>query len=142
MRHVPLALALTASSVGLTVGLLAPSSVAKAETTCTVKVTMTNHSLEETYSLASKSQVKVQGEGWRPLGHRTRARVGPDRSQTVSLTLPGACSDQRRYRFQIDVVGHDESFVYEYPSTSGWTRDTTIDLGDVSRFFWQLSQGD
>ncbi|MEO0556843.1 MAG: serine hydrolase domain-containing protein [Bacteroidota bacterium] len=53
------------------------------------------------------------------------------------------CNARRKWRFPLraTVDERDYDFVYYYPSDDGFTRETVIDLGDVSRFFDAIEPG-
>lgn len=74
-------------------------------------------------------------------GARKVMNPGDHVSDTANLRL--ACNAQRRYRFHFwaEVDGSTYNYNYYYPSQSGFTQETIIDLGDVSRFFEAIEPG-
>lgn len=64
----------------------------------------------------------------------TTVELRPGDHFSESHTLDLACSAHRRYRFSIWATGGYE-YTYYYPSEDGFTQETVIDLGALSRFF-------
>ena len=95
----------------------------------------------------NRSRVRTRVGTWKgmaPLGTQRRETVrhakgmaGAALSGTGSIrtsrTVSLACNARRRYRFTLEMGGVEQ--YYYYPSSSGFTQKTTIDLGDLNRFF-------
>jgi CubicO group peptidase (beta-lactamase class C family) len=89
-----------------------------------------------------QSQVRI-GTGW--WASITRRPEFGEEARPGRITLqPGdrfrepfdprqGCDARRRYRFHLEHDGR--TFLYEYPSATGFTTDRVVDLGGVSRFF-------
>ena len=61
---------------------------------------------------------------------------GDDASATVTTDF--GCSSKRRWKFYINAVDTDGSsseVVVYYPSSTGWTTATSINLGNVAAYF-------
>ena len=54
-------------------------------------------------------------------------------AREATCTLERACDQDRRYKFKMT---YDGNIVWAYyPSADGWTKDTTLNLGDIGRHF-------
>lgn len=78
-----------------------------------------------------RSQVRTRLGTWGPL---VLGSVDPGKTYRWVSNLLFACNSLRRYRFRLE-KGVGDRHTYYYPSSTTFTRSTTIDLGDVNRFF-------
>lgn len=81
----------------------------------------------------SMSRVRNKTGWWKKLGswHGT-ARAGGSLTSTVRTDF--GCSAQRRYRLYFERRSGEDATCY-YPSSTSFTDRTSIDLGDVARYF-------
>jgi hypothetical protein len=82
--------------------------------------------------------VRIKGGAWENTYLPDFVKSGE--SITFPFSLDFGCDIKRQYRIHIEAISTDgksttEEYYYYYPSSSSWTTKTTIDLGDVSRFF-------
>jgi len=64
--------------------------------------------------------------------------VDPGETLSVVQRVDFGCNARRRYRFRLTKgsgSSSDPKHTYYYPSTTGFTQSTTLNLGDVNRFF-------
>lgn len=63
--------------------------------------------------------------------------VEPGETLSVVRRVDFGCNARRRYRFRLTKgsLPSDPQHTYYYPSSSSFTQSTTLNLGDVNRFF-------
>ena len=103
--------------------------------------------------LSKSSRVRIKGGTWSKLGNQStrHVRFNPDGtwkefysqregsgqwSGQVQLNM--GCRYRRRYEFRITrgtQSGPTAEVRPQYPSTSGWTQEQTINLGNLARYF-------
>jgi len=111
---------------------------------CTVSVRATNRGNRDIEIRLTRSKVKVRGGRWKRID-RAAGVVGgacTDDEITVendretyseSCNLDMGCNSRRRYKFEIKRGGN--THIEYFPSQQGWTRSTTINLGNLNRHF-------
>lgn len=83
-----------------------------------------------------ESQVRIQTGWWASLargGSVARRVLEPGDSFEEAFELRQGCNPQRRYRLVFAMGG--TTHTHEYPSSDGFTRDQSFDVGHVNRFF-------
>ncbi|HIG76289.1 MAG TPA: hypothetical protein EYQ24_17440 [Bacteroidetes bacterium] len=111
---------------------------------CTVTIRARNSGSRDIEIDLTDSKVKVRNGLWKRIDKAGGAVRGACSDDEVSVDHDGetygetcnldlGCNTRRRYKFEIKRGGN--THIQYYPSANGWTRRTTIDLGDVSRHF-------
>jgi hypothetical protein len=108
---------------------------------CKVNFTAKNTNEKNAYPVSIPYiSVRIKGGTWEakypPSGSDA---VASGKSVLFPIDLDFGCSIKRQYRIYLEYSTSDGktplSYYYYYPSSSSWTTKTTIDLGDLSRFF-------
>ncbi len=84
----------------------------------------------------SSSRVRTRIGTWKKLYGRRglTTDLAPGGAFSVVRILDLACNARRRYDIAI-TKGESDGSRYYYPSSKSFTQNTTIDLGDLNRFF-------
>lgn len=82
-----------------------------------------------------QSQVRTRLGTWRIMWDTSSVSSGEDYRGVVRLAF--YCNAARRYRFRLQKGGDTSApkYTYYYPSSSTFTKNTTLNLGDLNRFF-------
>jgi hypothetical protein len=102
---------------------------------CTVSFTATNSNKTTEINMVTLA-VKIKGgTTWSKEYHNWYIVAGRTKQFTIGLDF--GCDSKRKYLFVLTRVsdGSPEEYDYYYPSKSSWTTETSIDLGDLNRFF-------
>lgn len=88
-----------------------------------------------------QSKVRTKGGWWSRFPYRNKSYywdIRPGETMNESFQLRGRVSSQRRYKFSINrhhgVNDVERIFVY-WPSSSSFTRNATVNLGDLEQYF-------
>jgi hypothetical protein len=107
---------------------------------CKVNVTATNSGSQRT-AISRDSQVRsfagVLAGPWKKLDKSIWISPGQTARWYYDLTF--SCSDGRSYRFLVKQFDKDDRLLgevwYAYPEVEGRTKSTSLDLGNLNRFF-------
>ncbi len=107
---------------------------------CTVTFKGINKGRQDIELRARSSKVRVKGGWWKRLSYWTSWDIKKNGGKLVEdETLAFDCKAKRRYRLfflRLSSGGKNAGDITcYYPSSRSWTKKTSINLGDVSRYF-------
>lgn len=109
------------------------SSISNEAVECDITVKATNRGSRRIYFHHDRrySQVRTRRGTW--LQFFFGIHIDPGKTLSSVGHVQFFCNAHRRYRFRLTRGGQE--YTYYYPSSSGFTQSTTLNLGDVNRFF-------
>ncbi|HCR48602.1 MAG TPA: hypothetical protein DIW24_03160 [Bacteroidetes bacterium] len=106
---------------------------------CAITIKMENKSTANILVSTPFSKVKIKNGLWARVwpGYVDSFNVPAKGNITESSSLDLGCDIDRQYKFRFwrTKDGVTSNLYHYYPSEDGFTRKTTIDLGNIGRFF-------
>ncbi|MBL7978808.1 MAG: hypothetical protein JNN12_10750 [Bacteroidetes Order II. Incertae sedis bacterium] len=106
---------------------------------CAITIKMENKSTQKILVSTSFSKVKIKNGLWARIwpSHVDAFYVPAKGSMTESSSLDFGCDIDRQYKFRFwrTEDGVTSNLYHYYPSEDGFTQKTTIDIGNIGRFF-------